>query len=130
MNHTGKVAVVTGAGSGIGKAVALALLCEGYGVVLAGRRQQALTRAVDEAGPPGARALAVPTDVSDPTSVRELFAAVRRAYESLRDLNTRLRYRLFEAGKNETVEAIIQELACRSTRRLVSLQSLLALHKK
>ena len=58
------------------------------------------------------------------------FAAVRQAYESLRDLNTRLRYRLFEAGKNESVEAIIEELACRSTRRRVSLKELLSLHKK
>ncbi len=60
----------------------------------------------------------------------EKFASVRRAYESLRDLNTRLRYRLFEAGKNESVEAIIEELACRSSRRRVSLQTLLSLHKK
>ena len=55
----------------------------------------------------------------------EKFAAVRQAYESLRDLNTRLRYRLFEAGKKETVEAIIQELACQSQRRRVSLQEML-----
>jgi curved DNA-binding protein CbpA len=56
----------------------------------------------------------------------EKFAAVRRAYESLRDLNTRLRYRLFEAGKNETVDAIVEELTCRSTRRRLSLQTLLS----
>jgi curved DNA-binding protein CbpA len=60
----------------------------------------------------------------------ERFAAVRQAYESLRDLNTRLRYRLFEAGKNETVEAIIEELACRSTRRRVSLKELLSLQPR
>jgi curved DNA-binding protein CbpA len=60
----------------------------------------------------------------------ERFAAVRQAYESLRDLNTRLRYRLFEAGKTESVEAIIEELACRSTRRRVSLQTLLALRRR
>jgi curved DNA-binding protein CbpA len=60
----------------------------------------------------------------------EQFAAVRQAYESLRDLNTRLRYRLFEAGKNESVEALIEELACRSTRRRVSLHELLSLHRK
>jgi curved DNA-binding protein CbpA len=60
----------------------------------------------------------------------EKFATVRQAYESLRDLNTRLRYRLFEAGKNESVEAIIEELACRSTRRRVSLKELLSLHRK
>jgi curved DNA-binding protein CbpA len=60
----------------------------------------------------------------------EKFAAVRQAYESLRDLNTRLRYRLFEAGKNETVEALIEELACRSKRRRVSLTALLSPHRK
>src|SRR5580693_3592487 len=55
----------------------------------------------------------------------EKFAAVRQAYESLRDLTTRLRYRLFEAGKKESVEALVQELACRSQRRRVSLSTLL-----
>jgi curved DNA-binding protein CbpA len=55
----------------------------------------------------------------------EKFAAIRQAYESLRDLTTRLRYRLFEAGKKESVEALVQELACRSHRRRVSLQTLL-----
>jgi len=56
----------------------------------------------------------------------EKFAAVRAAYESLRDLNTRLRYRLFEAGKNESVEAIIEEVTCRTPRRRVSLRTLLS----
>ena len=56
----------------------------------------------------------------------EKFAAVRQAYESLRDLNTRLRYRLFEAGKNESVEAIIEEITCRNPRRRVSLRTLLS----
>jgi curved DNA-binding protein CbpA len=54
------------------------------------------------------------------------FAAIRAAYESLRDLNTRLRYRLFEAGKNESVEAIIEEITCRTPRRRVSLRTLLS----
>jgi curved DNA-binding protein CbpA len=58
------------------------------------------------------------------------FAAIRAAYESLRDLNTRLRYRLFEAGKNETVEALIEEITCRSPRRRIGLESLLALQRK
>jgi curved DNA-binding protein CbpA len=58
------------------------------------------------------------------------FAAIREAYERLRDLNTRLRYRLFEAGRNESVDKIIEELACQSSRRRLSLQSLLALVKK
>ncbi len=55
----------------------------------------------------------------------EKFAAVRAAYEQLRDQNTRLRHRLFEAGKRETVEAIIEEVTCRSPRRRVSLRTLL-----
>jgi len=57
----------------------------------------------------------------------ERFAAIRQAYESLRDLTTRLRYRLFEAGKKDNVEAIIEELACRNTRRRVSLETLLSI---
>src|SRR5213080_1093454 len=55
----------------------------------------------------------------------ERFAAVRAAYEQLRDLNTRLRYRLFEAGKKDTLDAILEELSCRSARRRVSLPALL-----
>jgi curved DNA-binding protein CbpA len=60
----------------------------------------------------------------------EKFAAIRAAYESLRDLNTRLRYRLFEAGKEESVEALIEEIACRSTRRRLSLETLLSVLPK
>jgi curved DNA-binding protein CbpA len=60
----------------------------------------------------------------------ERFAAVRQAYESLRDLNTRLRHRLFEAGRNDSVDAIIEELACRSKRRRLSLQTLLSIAGK
>jgi curved DNA-binding protein CbpA len=60
----------------------------------------------------------------------EKFAAIRAAYENLRDLNTRLRYRLFEAGKKDSVDAIIEEITCRSPRRRVSLKTLLSiLHK-
>jgi curved DNA-binding protein CbpA len=60
----------------------------------------------------------------------EKFAAIRSAYESLRDLDTRLRYRLFEAGKKETVDHILEELECRSPRRRLSLQTLLSLASK
>ena len=70
---TMKVAIVTGAGTGIGKQTALALLREGYAVVLAGRRAEPLAAVVAQAGPDGARAIAVPTDVTDPASVRALF---------------------------------------------------------
>src|SRR5689334_18331227 len=78
-----KVALVTGAGSGIGKAVALALLKDGYRVALAGRRQDALDKTVSEAGEAGSRALAVSTDVANPESVRALFAKTREKFGRL-----------------------------------------------
>jgi NAD(P)-dependent dehydrogenase (short-subunit alcohol dehydrogenase family) len=77
-----KVAIVTGAGTGIGKAVSMALLKDGYRVTLAGRRKEPLEKAVAESGA-GARALAVPTDVSDPQSVRALFAKTKDAFGRL-----------------------------------------------
>ncbi len=83
MNSPTKVAIVTGAGSGIGKAVALALLGEGYQVALAGRRTERLEQALAEAEPAGARALVVPTDVSDPQSVRALFARTKEKFGRL-----------------------------------------------
>ena len=58
------------------------------------------------------------------------FAAIRAAYDSLRDQDTRLRHRLFEAGKKETVDAIIEELTCRSSRRRVPLKQLLSVVRK
>ncbi|MDP6344250.1 MAG: SDR family oxidoreductase [Alphaproteobacteria bacterium] len=73
MSGNGKTAIVTGAGSGIGRGAALALLAEGYGVALAGRRAEALEETVTLAGAAGERALAVPTDVGEPASVRALF---------------------------------------------------------
>jgi curved DNA-binding protein CbpA len=60
----------------------------------------------------------------------ERFAAIRAAYESLRDLDTRLRHRLFEAGKKENVDAIVEEIACRSLRRRVSLMTLLSVLRR
>jgi curved DNA-binding protein CbpA len=57
----------------------------------------------------------------------ERFAVIRRAYENLRDLNTRLRYRLFEAGQRDSVDAILKEYTCRSSRRRVSLKTLLSI---
>jgi NAD(P)-dependent dehydrogenase (short-subunit alcohol dehydrogenase family) len=77
MVEVGKVAIVTGAGSGIGRAVAHALLDEGYAVALAGRRQEALEETAREPGFPDGRALVVSTDVRDPSSVEALFARTR-----------------------------------------------------
>jgi len=83
MNVLRKVAIVTGAGTGIGKSTALALLREGWCVALAGRRVESLEMTVTEAGPFGAQALAVPTDVSDPASVRALFAKTKETFGRL-----------------------------------------------
>lgn len=69
-----RIAIVTGAGTGIGKAAALALLGDGWSVVLAGRRLEPLEQVAEESGA-GARAFAVPTDVANPESVQALFAA-------------------------------------------------------
>ena len=91
MEKSGKIAVITGAGSGIGRASALALLDAGFAVVLAGRRRDMLEETAALAGrAPGAasrgaegtpgRTLVVPTDVSDPASVAALFDAVKSTY--------------------------------------------------
>lgn len=79
MSNHSKVAIVTGAGSGIGKAAALALIKDGYRVVLAGRRLAPLTEVIAEGGAPD-RALAVSADVSDPASVKALFEAAVTAF--------------------------------------------------
>ena len=79
MTELSKVAVVTGAGSGIGRAAALALLQDGYRVVLAGRREQPLAEVAHLGGAPE-RSLVVPTDVSDETSVLALFDSVVRHF--------------------------------------------------
>lgn len=83
MSEQGKVAIVTGAGSGIGRGAAVALLAEGYSVALAGRRADALAETIAEAGDDGARAIAVPTDVSDPAQCAALFAATTKAFGRL-----------------------------------------------
>ena len=82
MTTSQKIAVVTGAGSGIGKAVALALAGEGYAVVLAGRRRDALEKAAAEA-PAGGNMVPVPTDVTDPASVRALFDRTQATFGRL-----------------------------------------------
>ena len=73
MDDEGKVAVITGAGTGIGKAVALAFLADGYRVALAGRRLQPLEETAAAAGAAAANALPVATNVADPASVQALF---------------------------------------------------------
>ncbi|HYS16751.1 MAG TPA: SDR family oxidoreductase [Candidatus Binatia bacterium] len=78
-----KVAIVTGAGSGVGRAVGLALLKEGYHVALAGRRKDALEQVAGEAGPARSRALVVATDVCDPQAIRALFAQTKSAFGRL-----------------------------------------------
>ena len=78
-----KTAIVTGAGTGIGKAVAVALLRDGYRVALAGRRKEPLDAVAAQSGADAQRALAIPTDVSDPASVRTLFARTKEAFGRL-----------------------------------------------
>src|SRR5216684_4006501 len=82
MDSSGKVAIVTGAGSGIGRSVALAFLKDGYRVALAGRRKDKLDETAKDSGA-GARALVVPTDVTDQKSVRALFAATKEKFGRL-----------------------------------------------
>src|SRR6267378_5322665 len=83
MGSLAKVAVVTGGGSGIGRAVALALAAEGYSVVVAGRRKEPLEATAAEGSKLGARMLGVPTDVADPPSVAALFARTAEAFGRL-----------------------------------------------
>jgi NAD(P)-dependent dehydrogenase (short-subunit alcohol dehydrogenase family) len=78
-----KVAIITGAGSGIGRATAIAFLHEGYNVSLAGRRVDHLEKTAAESGAPSNQFLVIPTDVADPTAVRALFAKTREAFGRL-----------------------------------------------
>ena len=77
-----KIAVVTGAGTGIGKVAALALMQAGYVVVLAGRRKEKLDEVAQE-GAGGAKSLVVPTDVADPAAIKALFAKVKETFGRL-----------------------------------------------
>jgi len=83
MSSVLKVAVITGAGSGIGRAVALAFLADGYRVVLAGRREAALAEVLGAAGEAACNGLAVACDVTDAASVQALFARTRTAFGRL-----------------------------------------------
>jgi NAD(P)-dependent dehydrogenase (short-subunit alcohol dehydrogenase family) len=83
MAQVQKVAVVTGAGTGIGKSVALALMKEGYAVVLAGRRQDKLEETAAEGKSSGGKSLVVPTDVSEHAAILELFAKTKTTFGRL-----------------------------------------------
>ncbi|HTY93742.1 MAG TPA: SDR family oxidoreductase [Steroidobacteraceae bacterium] len=83
MNSASQVALITGAGSGIGRAVALAFLAGGFRVVLAGRRESALNQTLAAAGEAAGRGLAVACDVTDAASVQALFARTRSHFGRL-----------------------------------------------
>ncbi|CAG9183023.1 SDR family oxidoreductase [Cupriavidus pampae] len=80
MNASRKIALVTGAGSGVGRLTALALLDDGWTVVLAGRRAEPLQTLAAEAAERGQHAVAMPTDVTDPASVQALFDNIEREF--------------------------------------------------
>ncbi len=80
MASDSKVAIITGAGSGIGKATVLAFLDNGYSVALAGRRRDMLENTIKEAGDNASHAISVPTDISDPIAVQNLFSKTLEAF--------------------------------------------------
>ena len=107
----GKVAIITGAGTGIGKYTALALLEEGYSVALAGRRGELLEAGVDESGA-NAKIIAVPTDVGDPQAVEHLFETTRSTFGRL-DL-------LFNNAGSGAPAIPLEELTLEQWQRVVS----------
>src|SRR5258706_4535403 len=80
---TPKIAIVTGAGTGVGGAAALAIMTAGYVVALAGRRKDKLEEVAAEGAATQGRSMVVPTDVADPAAIKALFAAVKAAHGRL-----------------------------------------------
>jgi NAD(P)-dependent dehydrogenase (short-subunit alcohol dehydrogenase family) len=111
MIANGKIALITGAGSGIGRAAAVALLKEGFNVVLAGRRAEALGQTAAAAGPDGNRALVISTDVADATSVRQLFDKTKQSFGRL-DL-------LFNNAGTGAPPVLLEDLTLEQWRRVV-----------
>jgi NAD(P)-dependent dehydrogenase (short-subunit alcohol dehydrogenase family) len=105
-----KIALVTGAGSGIGKAVAKAFGREGYAVVLAGRRKDALDAAAVEIGP---NTLCISTDVTDPASVAALFGAIHARY-------SRLDVLFNNAGTGAPGTVLFEDLTAEQWQRVVA----------
>ena len=111
MSSSKKVALVTGAGSGVGRYAALALLNDGFSVAMAGRRTEALEETINLAGTNSSSALAVPTDVTDPQAVNKLFEATKKRFGRL-DL-------LFNnAGMGETAKPL-EELTIKQWKDVV-----------
>ncbi len=111
MPNNSKIALVTGAGSGIGRATALALLRESYSVVLAGRHAQTLEETAAQAKGDAARALPIVADISDPESVRKLFEKIKETFGRL-DL-------LFNNAGTSAPPLPLEELTIEQWRRVV-----------
>lgn len=112
MSGHNKVAIITGAGSGVGRAVATAFLKDGYRVVLAGRRADALQETIALSGAGAGQALAVPTDVTDKTSVENLFAKTTEAFGRVDVLFN-------NAGVNAPGGVLLEDLSLEDWRKVV-----------